>query len=132
MTDKESQNDKMKSFPILRGESVGENGEFTGWARIMKTPEDLNRDWSTNEIAVLHHDLRDYFIRNPGDLDRLFSKVSAVLAEFGEAISEFAAVAYEREAIGVIKITDACHVLEDNMHIRVVAFENVGEIFFID
>ena len=74
----------------------------------------------------------DHFMKNPGDLDGLFSKVSAVLAEFGEAISEFAAIAYEREAIGVIKITDACHVLEDNMHIRVVAFENVGEIFFID
>lgn len=60
------------------------------------------------------------------------SKVSAVLAEFGDAVSEFAAAAYHRETIAIVKVTDACHVLEDEMHIRVFAHENTGDVFFID
>ena len=119
-------------FPLLRGESVGESGEFSGVVVIVTTPDELKREWASNEIAVLKQDLESHFISNPGDLDVLFTNVAAVLAEFGEPIGEFAAVAYSREAIGVIKVDDATSVLEADMHIRVVAMENLGEVFFID
>ncbi len=131
MTDGPNEHNDIQ-FPILRGESVGESGEFSGVAVIVTTPDELNREWASNEIAVLKQDLELHFVSNPGDLDVLFTNVAAVLAEFGEPIGEFAAVAYSREAIGVVKVDDATNVLEADMHIRVVAMENLGEVFFID
>ncbi|TXT55217.1 MAG: hypothetical protein BAJATHORv1_40127 [Candidatus Thorarchaeota archaeon] len=119
-------------FPILKGESVGESGEFSGRAIIVRTPKDLLREWDADHIVVLHHDLAEYFENNPGHLDNLFSSVHAVIAEFGESIGDFASFSYVREVIGIVKVQDATHVLENDMHIRVVAEENVGEIFFVD
>ncbi len=124
--------DNVPVFPILRGESVGEAGEFSGIVVLILNPEDLQREWKSDSIAVLHHDLEPHFVSNPGDLDHLMSNVSAVLAEFGDSVSEFAAAAYHREAIAVVKVSDACHVLEDGMHIRIFAYENNGDVFFID
>ncbi|MHA1960228.1 MAG: hypothetical protein ACW99U_08360 [Candidatus Thorarchaeota archaeon] len=132
MSDKQVNDEDLVVFPILRGESVGEAGQLTGKVVIIRTAKELQREWDANDIAVLDSVLEKHFIESPGDLDVLFSNVSVVLAEFGEAISEFAAVAYAREAIGVVKVRDATHVLEDDMRIRVMASENVGEIFFID
>jgi hypothetical protein len=132
MSDKQVNEEDLVVFPILRGESVGEAGQLTGTTVIIRTPEDLNRDWAADDIAVLGLNLEAHFVENPGDLDNLFSSVSVVLAEFGEAIGELAAVAYAREAIGVVKVTDATHVLENDMRIRVSTSENVGEVFFID
>jgi phosphohistidine swiveling domain-containing protein len=119
-------------FPILRGESVGEDGSCSGFVYIIKTPEELKREWSNDSIAVLKKELVDHFRENPGDMDQLFAKVSAVIAEFGEPISDLASIAYAREAICVVKVDDATFVLEDKMHIRVVCNENTGEVFFID
>jgi phosphohistidine swiveling domain-containing protein len=119
-------------FPILRGESVGEDGVAHGFVHIIKTPEELKREWKSDTIVVLKEDLVEHFRENPGDMDALFVKVLAVIAEFGEPISDLAAVAYSREAICIVKVTDATFVLEDNMHIRVVCTENTGEVFFID
>ena len=119
-------------FPILRGESVGEAGELTGYAVLVERVEDLQREWKSDAIAILHHDLEQHFVKNPGDLDRLMSSISAILAEFGDSVSEFAAVAYHRETIAIVKVSDACHVLEDGMHIRIFANENTGDVFFID
>jgi phosphohistidine swiveling domain-containing protein len=127
-----SQGDDIPVFPILRGESVGEAGEFSGHVVLIENPDAMNREWSSDSIAVLHHDLEHHFINNPGDLDNLMSEVSAVVAEFGDSVSEFAAAAYHREAIAIVKVADACHVLEDGMHIRILAHENIGDVFFID
>ena len=124
--------DDMPLFPILRGESVGERGEFSGKVFIVFKPEELDRDWASDDIAVLDSSLKDFVQENPGALDRLFKNVSAVLSEFGEPIGEFSSYAYEREAICVVKVADASHVMENNMHIRVVALENQGDVFFID
>ncbi len=119
-------------FPILRGESVSESGEFSGKAVLVCKPEDLEREWAEDSIAILHHDLESYFNENPTTLDSLFEKVTAVLAEFGESISQFATFATQHSAIAVIKLIDATHVLENDMHIRVEAIENQGDVFFID
>ena len=121
-----------KFFPILRGESVGEAGVAHGFVHIVKTPEELKREWPSDAIVVLKDELVDHFRENPGDMDELFVSVSAVICEFGEPISDLAAVAYSREAICIVKVNDATFVLEDNMHIRVVCTENTGEVFFID
>jgi hypothetical protein len=119
-------------FPILRGESVGESGEFSGRVFIVYKPDDLDREWSSDEIAVLDSSLKEFIHQNPGALDRLFQNVSAVLSEFGEQIGQFSASAYEREAICIVKVADASHVMENDMHIRVTASENQGDVFFID
>lgn len=119
-------------FPILRGDSVGEHGVAHGFVYIVKSPEELKREWPSDAIAVLKEELVDHFRENPGDMDELFANVSAVIAEFGEPISDLAAVAYAREAICIVKVADATYVLEDQMHIRVVCTENTGEVFFID
>lgn len=119
-------------FPILRGESVGENGDFNGIVYIVCTPEDLDRDWASNEIAVLDTSLEDFLRANPEVLDRLFEKVSAVITEFGEPIGDLSTSAFEREAICIVKVRDAHHVLENGMHVRVNASENQGDVFFID
>jgi len=119
-------------FPILRGESVGEAGEFSGYVVLILKPEDIQKEWTSDSIAILHHELEQHFVDHPGDLDQLMSNVSAVLAEFGDSVSEFAAAAYHREAIVVVKVSDACHVLENGMHIRIIAHENNGDVFFID
>jgi hypothetical protein len=119
-------------FPILRGESVGESGEFSGRVFIVCEPEDLNREWSSDEIAVLDSGLKEFIHQNPGALDRLFQNVSAVLSEFGEQIGFFSSSAYEREAICIVKVADASHVMENDMHVRVSASENQGDVFFID
>lgn len=119
-------------FPILRGESVSEAGEFSGRVVIVCDPKDLEREWAADSIPVLHHDLESYFTDNPAILDKLFQEVSVVLAEFGESISQFAAYATQHGAIAVVKLTDAIYVLENDMHIRVEAVENQGDIFFID
>jgi hypothetical protein len=119
-------------FPILRGESVGESGEFSGRVFIVCKPEDLDRKWSSDEIAVLDLSLKEFIHQNPAALDSLFQNVSAVLSEFGEQIGHFSSSAYEREAICVVKVADASHVMENDMHIRVSASENQGDVFFID
>ncbi len=120
------------TFPILRGESVSEAGKFSGRVVIICEPKDLEKEWAADSIPVLHHDLDTYFIKNPDSLHRLFEEVSAVLAEFGESISQFAAFATQHGLIAVIKVTDATYVLEQDMHIRIEATENQGDIFFID
>ena len=99
---------------------------------LIEEPGQIKREWSKDSIAVLHLGLEQHFIDNPGDLDNLMSEVSAVLAEFGDSVSEFAAVAYHHETVAVVKVADACHVLEEGMHIRIFASENIGDIFFID
>ena len=124
--------DDIPLFPILRGDSVGERGEFSGRVFIVCKPEDIDRKWSSDEIAVLDSNLKEFIQENPSALDRLFKSVSAVLSEFGEPIGEFSTSAYEREAICVVKVADASHVMENEMHIRVIATENQGDVFFID
>ncbi|MFW9806773.1 MAG: hypothetical protein ACFFFK_08600 [Candidatus Thorarchaeota archaeon] len=119
-------------FPILRGESVSEAGEFSGKVVIICKPEDLEREWTSGSIAVLHEDLETYFTEDPDAMDNLFQNVSAVLAEFGESISQFAAHATQHGIIVIVKVRDATYVLEDEMHIRVKASENQGDVFFID
>ncbi|MGY5863137.1 MAG: hypothetical protein RTV41_00890 [Candidatus Thorarchaeota archaeon] len=119
-------------FPILRGESVSESGEFSGFAVIVCEPADLKREWAVDSIPILHEDLESYFNENLAALDSLFEEVTAVLAEFGESISQFATYATQHGAIAVVKVNDATHVLEDDMHIRVEAIENQGDVFFID
>ena len=128
----EAEEQDERYFPILRGEAVGEAGVAHGFVYIVKTPEELSRDWPGDSIAVLKEDLVEHFRENPGDMDHLFANVTAVIAEFGEPISDLAAVAYAREAICIVKVADATFVLEDEMHIRVVCTENTGEVFFID
>ena len=123
---------KTPVFPILRGEAVGKTGEFIGHVVIVSSPKDLKRHWMSDHIAILDQSLEHHFKTNPRDLDTLFAKVKAVVAEFGESIGEFAASAYAHDAIGMVKIADATMVLENGMHIRVQASENLGEIFFID
>jgi len=119
-------------FPILKGESVGESGVITGYAVLIRNPEDLKREWGTNDIAILKAEMESHFDSNPGDIDMVFQNVSAVIAEFGEPIGEFASIAHVREAICLVKALDAAFVLEDGMHITVSASENLGEIYFID
>ncbi|MFW9793737.1 MAG: hypothetical protein ACFFEE_05525 [Candidatus Thorarchaeota archaeon] len=119
-------------FPILRGESVSESGEFSGRAVLVCKLEDLNREWASDSIAILHKDLESFLNENPASLDSLFKEVTVVIAEFGESISQFATYATQYGAIAVIKVADATHVLEDDMHIRVEAIENQGDVFFID
>ncbi|RDE17274.1 MAG: hypothetical protein C4K49_03660 [Candidatus Thorarchaeota archaeon] len=123
---------KVPVFPILRGEAVGKTGEFIGHVVIVSSPKDLKRKWLPDHIAVLDQSLERHFKANPKYLDDLFVKVKAVVAEFGESIGEFAASAYAHDAVGMVKIADATKVLENGMHIRVRASENLGEIFFID
>lgn len=119
-------------FPILRGESVSEAGEFSGRVVIICEPDDLQREWTSDLIPVLHHDLESYFYDHPAALDQLFKDAKAVVAEFGEAISQFAAHATQHGAIALVKVVDATYVLENDMHIRIKAAENQGDIFFID
>ena len=127
-----SKNDDIPQFPILRGESVSESGEFSGTARLVKTPEDLNREWAADDIVILEDDLESFFEENPKALADLFNAVRVVIAEFGESLGNFATTATEHQAIGVVGIRDATHVLEDGMHIRLEATENQCDIFFID
>lgn len=124
--------DRKYSFPILRGESVSEAGEFSGKVVIVCKPEELERKWDADSIPVLHHDLESFFAKNPASMNRLFREVTVVLAEFGESISQFATYATHHGAIAIVKLTDATYVLENDMHIRVVASENQGDVFFID
>lgn len=119
-------------FPILRGESVSESGEFTGTARLVCKPEDLDREWAADDIAVLADDLDSYFSENPKALSDLFNTVRVVIAEFGESLGQFATAATEYSAIGVVGVKDATHVLEDGMHLRIEATENQCDIYFID
>ncbi len=120
------------TFPILRGESVSEAGEFSGRVMIIYKPEDLERVWDADSIPVLHADLESFFIKHPDSLNRLFEEVTAVLAEFGESISQFATIATEYNAIAIVKVNDATNVLENDMRIRIEATENQGDVFFID
>lgn len=119
-------------FPILKGENVGRNGMTTGRVVIATKPDHLERQWKSDEIAVLATDLSAHFRNCPGDVDDLLSQIGAVLAEFGSPISEFAACGYARGAITVVKVKDASEVLEDGMEIRVVAKENLAEVFFLE
>ncbi|MFX1368796.1 MAG: hypothetical protein ACFFAY_09380 [Promethearchaeota archaeon] len=119
-------------FPILRGESVGVSGEFSGYVFIVKRPEDLHKDWKADQIAVLCDDLESFFAQNPAEVDQLLEEVSATVSEFDEQIGMFTASAYETETICLVKVRDAGHVLENGMHIRVVATESQGDVFFID
>ncbi|MGY5876846.1 MAG: hypothetical protein RTU30_13945 [Candidatus Thorarchaeota archaeon] len=132
MTEKSEGPEERTVFPILKGVSIGESGEYTGYAVVVCEPEELAREWAPSEIAVLSDNLESHFETNPGDIDLLFSKVSAVLVEFGEPIGDFASIAHVREAICIGKVSDASFVLESQMHIRIVATENLGEVFFID
>ena len=124
--------EKQPAFPILRGESVGESGEFSGKVVVVSKAEELSQSWESDVIVVLHHDLESYFNENPGILDNLFQAVSVVIAEFGGPLSELSAMAHTREIIAIVKVQDAIYVLEDDMHIQVIAYENKGDIFFID
>ncbi|MFW9975149.1 MAG: hypothetical protein ACFFDQ_07795 [Candidatus Thorarchaeota archaeon] len=119
-------------FPILRGESVSEAGEFSGRAVLVCNPKEIERDWTSDSIPVLHHDLESYFNENPSSMKQLFEKVTAIIAEFGEAIGLFATYATQHGNIAIVKVADATHVLENDMHIRVEAAENQGDVFFID
>ena len=119
-------------FPILRGESVSESGEFNGKVVLVCTPEDLEREWAADSIPVLREDLESYFNEHPAALDSLLKEVTVVLAEFGESISQFATFAAQHGAIAIVKVNDATHVLEEDMHIRVEAIENQGDVYFID
>jgi phosphohistidine swiveling domain-containing protein len=119
-------------FPILRGVSVAESGEFSGHVVIVCSPSDLRQEWGSDSIAVLADDMESHFAENPKLLDDLFSQLTVVIAEFGESISQFATYATQHEAIAVVRVEDATHVLEDDMHIRIEAIENQGDIFFID
>ncbi len=132
MTEKSKGPDDRIVFPILKGISIGESGEYTGYAIVVCEPGELSREWASNEIAVLSDELESHFETNPGDIDLLFSNVSAVLVEFGEPIGDFASIAHAREAICIAKVSDASFVLESQMHIRIAATENLGEVFFID
>jgi len=119
-------------FPILKGNNVGRNGMTTGRVVITTKPEQLERQWVADEIAVLASNLSSHFRNCPGDVDNLLSQVGAVLAEFGSPISEFAACGYARGAIAAVKVEDASEVLENGMEIRIVARENLAEVFFVD
>jgi phosphohistidine swiveling domain-containing protein len=127
-----SNQDDTPQFPILRGESVSESGEFSGCARLVCKPEDLNRDWAADDIAVLAGTLESFFRDNPKALADLFSIIRAVISEFGESVGQFATIAIENTGIGIVGVKDATHVLEDGMHIRLEATENQCDIFFID
>ncbi|TFG26618.1 hypothetical protein EU527_19525 [Candidatus Thorarchaeota archaeon] len=124
--------DEIPQFPILRGESVSESGVFSGTVFLVCTKEDLNQEWSSDAIVVLDDDLESYFNENPKALADLFNQVRVVIAEFGESIGQFATIATENAAIGVVGIRDAADVLETGMHLRIEATENQCEIFFID
>jgi hypothetical protein len=124
--------DEHPVFPILRGTSVSESGEFSGHVFIVNSPKDLTYDWKADSIAVLSDDMEQYFEDNPNALDDLFADVRVVLAEFGESISQFATFAAQHNAIAVVGVADATNVLENEMHIRVEAVENQGDVFFID
>ncbi len=132
MPTEESSPNEFPLFPILRGESVGEDGEFSGHVFILCEPEDFERKWASDDIAVLGDSLSAFVGDNPEVLRSLFRSVSAVLSEFGGPLSQFSSNAYEHESICIVKIADASHVLENGMHIRVVAKENLGDVFFID
>ncbi|MFX0044467.1 MAG: hypothetical protein ACFE8Z_01340 [Candidatus Hermodarchaeota archaeon] len=132
MPTEESSANEFPLFPILRGESVGEDGEFSGHVFILRTPEDFDRKWASDDIAVIGDSLNEYVTENPEVLNSLFKNVSAVLSEFGGPLSQFSSDAYEEESICVVNIADASHVLENDMHIRIVAKENQGDVFFID
>jgi phosphohistidine swiveling domain-containing protein len=119
-------------FPILRGESVSESGEYSGTTAIVCTPADLHQEWSADMIVVLEDDLESFFNENPKALADLFSQVRVVIAEFGESIGQFATIATEHSAIGIVGVKDATHVLENGMHIRIEATENQADIYFID
>ena len=127
-----SKKDDTPQFPILRGESVSESGEFSGCARLVSKPEELDREWAADDIVVLEDDLETFFNNNPKALADLFGAVRAVIAEFGESVGQFATTAIEHTAIGVVGVKDAIRVLEDGMHIRLEATENQCDIFFID
>ncbi|TFH11039.1 MAG: hypothetical protein E4H14_01420 [Candidatus Thorarchaeota archaeon] len=127
-----SNKDNTPQFPILRGESVSESGEFSGCARLVTTQEELNREWAADDIVVLGNDLESFFNQNPKALEDLFSVVRAVIAEFGESVGQFATTAIENTAIGIIGVKDAIYVLEDGMHLRLEATENQCDIYFID
>jgi phosphohistidine swiveling domain-containing protein len=123
---------EIPQFPILRGESVSESGEFSGTAALVCSPKELQQDWSDDTIVVLADDLEPFFSENPNALVDLFRRVRVVIAEFGESIGQFATIATEQSAIGIIAVRDATHVLENGMHIRIEATENQADIFFID
>lgn len=127
-----NERNEMPQFPILRGESVSESGTFSGTAYIVCSKEDLIQEWRSDAIVVLDDELELYFDENPKVLSDLFSHVKVVIAEFGESIGQFATIATEHSAIGVVGIIDAADVLETGMHIRVEATENQCDIYFID
>ncbi|MHA1247700.1 MAG: hypothetical protein ACTSPE_10265 [Candidatus Thorarchaeota archaeon] len=131
MSDKAS-NPESALFPILKGESVGASGEFSGRAVLIMKPEDLEREWAPDEIPVIKKDMEEYFKECPGAIDELFSQVSAVISEAGESVGECAAIAFIREVLCLVKVRDACFVLENDMRIRITASENVGEVFFVE
>lgn len=123
---------EIQIFPILRGESVGISGEFTGYAQIVKTPDELQFDWTADHIAVLCKGLESFFMGNPSEADKFMKTISAAISEFGEPMSSFSTSAYEQEIICLVKVQDAGHVLENGMHIRISATESQGDVFFID
>lgn len=127
-----SKKDDAPQFPILRGESVSESGEFSGTARLVCKPNDLSREWGPDDIVVLEDDLESFFNENPKALADLFNAVRVVIAEFGESVGQFATIAIENTAIGIVGVKDATNVLEDGMHIRLEATENQCDIYFID
>ena len=131
MSDPNDDND-LRLFPILRGESVGVDGEFSGPVFVAKSSDELNRSWDDYDIVALHKDLQEYFSEHPGFIDQLFQQVMVVVTEFGKPISDFAAIAHARERMAVVKAIDATYVLETDMQISVVTRESQGDIYFIE
>ncbi len=123
--------DDLRLFPILTGESVGVDGEFSGPVFVVRSKEDLNRSWDDYDIVALHGDLQDHFSEHPGFIDQLLQQVMVVITEFGKPISDFAALAHARERMAVVRVVDATYVLETDMQISVVTYESQGDIFFI-
>lgn len=119
-------------FPILKGESVGVSGEFSGRVVIVNSPDEIHREWAVDDIPVINDNLVSHFESNPGDLDELLSHVSAVISETGESVGSMASIAFIREILCIVKVPDACFVLENDMRIRITAHESDGNIFFIE
>ncbi len=120
-------------FPILRGESVGQSGDFTGHIVVVCSPEELDREWDRNDaIVVFSKSIEEHLKNNKHILEHLLRSVRVVITESGEPLGELASMAYENNTICIVNVQHATRVAESGMHVRVVAHENKGDVFFID
>ncbi len=95
-------------------------------------PEHIRREWAADEIPVLSRDIVEHLSQNPGDMDYLMQNVSAMISEGGDPVGDLASMAFIREIICIVRVDDACYVLDEGMNILVTAMENVGEVYFVD